>query len=120
MVSLGAVLTRQPDEEEDHCRDEHQDQPCSVKELREATTRATTSDTAAPRPLIRSPVFQPGSFSRKWCLAIPDCESVNDVKTPIAYSGIRRSTLAPVTTSRPIAATARKMIPFENTSRCPR
>ncbi len=85
-----------------------------------AMTRHTTPDTNDPRPLITRPVFHFGSLWVMWCLAMPAWLSVNERNTPIAYSGIRRSTLASVTTSSTIAVTARKMIPFENTSRWPR
>ena len=38
----------------------------------------------APVPLMNRPQRQPCSFSRMWCLAMPACDSVNDVNTPIA------------------------------------
>ena len=49
-----------------------------------AMTTSTTSDRTAPVPLTKRPQRQPFSFSRMWCLAMPACESVNDVNTPIA------------------------------------
>ena len=51
---------------------------------------------------------------------MPDCESVKLVNTPMAYSGMSRSTFASVASSTTMLAPARKMIPLENTSRCPR
>jgi hypothetical protein len=42
---------------------------------------------------------------------------VNDVKTPIAYNGINRSTLASVASRRTIAAPDRNRMSFEKTSR---
>ncbi len=55
----------------------------SVNFVIEMTT-STTAVATAPSPLITRPSFQPGSRSRRWRLAIPACESVNDVNTPIA------------------------------------
>ena len=55
------------------------------RELRDRDDDAsTTSDRNAPMPLMNRPQRQPGSFSRMWCLAMPACDSVNDVNTPIA------------------------------------
>ena len=68
---------------------------------------STTSDRTAPMPLTNRPQRQPCSFSRMWCLAMPACDSVNDVNTPIAYSGMSRSTLASVAISSTIAGDAR-------------
>ena len=49
-----------------------------------AMITSTTNDNTAPVPLTKSPNRQPGSFFLMWCLAMPACESVNDVNTPIA------------------------------------
>ena len=81
---------------------------------------STTAESTAPMPLMNRPVRQPSSLWVMWCLAMPACDSVNDVNTPIAYSGIRWSTLAPVTITSTAAATANEMIPLENTRRWPR
>ena len=40
--------------------------------------------TKAPRPLMNMPVRHPGSFRRMWWTAMPACENVKDVKTPMA------------------------------------
>jgi hypothetical protein len=49
-----------------------------------AMTTVTSAVVTAPSPLIRSPCRHPCSRSRRWRLAIPACESVNEVNTPIA------------------------------------
>src|SRR3954451_14273867 len=85
-----------------------------------AITIATTKVAIAPRPLTNSPNCHPFSRSRRCRFAIPVCESVNDVKTPRAYSGTIRVTLAPNATSTRLAAAASATMPFEKTSRWPR
>ena len=49
-----------------------------------ATIASTMPVAMAPIPLIANPTRQPGSRRRRWRLAIPACESVNEVNTPIA------------------------------------
>ena len=49
-----------------------------------AITTVTTAVVTAPSPLIARPWRQPGSRRRRWRLAMPACDSVNDVNTPIA------------------------------------
>ena len=68
----------------DHDRDEQHDDPGALGELHEATMTSTRNDSSAPMPLIHGPTFQPGSFWRTWCLAMPACDSVKLVNTPIA------------------------------------
>jgi len=85
-----------------------------------AMMMSTISERTAPVALMNRPRRQPGSLSLMWCLAIPAWESVKLVNTPMAYSGMRRSTLAWVMTTRNIEAAARAMMPLENTRRCPR
>ena len=45
---------------------------------------STTSERKAPNPLMNMPRRQCGSRRVQWCLAIPACESVKLVNTPIA------------------------------------
>ena len=49
-----------------------------------AITMPTIRVATAPVPLTQRPVFQPGSLSVRWRLAMPPWESVNEVNTPIA------------------------------------
>ena len=51
---------------------------------------------------------------------MPDCDSVNDVNTPTAYSGISAFVMPPNATISALAMTASTTMPFENTSRSPR
>ena len=51
---------------------------------------------------------------------MPNCDSVNEVNTPTAYSGIRCVTSPFTTTSRVPASTASTITPLEKTSRSPR
>ena len=51
---------------------------------------------------------------------MPVCDSVNDMNTPTAYSGISAVVTPPSTTISAIAAPANTTMPFENTSRSPR
>ena len=51
---------------------------------------------------------------------MPDCDSVNDVNTPTAYSGISAFVMPPNATMSAPANSARTTMPFENTSRSPR
>ena len=85
-----------------------------------AMMTATTAVQIAPKPLIARPSRHPGSLIRRWRLAIPLWESVKDVNTPSAYSGIMAVTLALNTTMTSEAAKASARIPFEKTSLCPR
>ena len=49
-----------------------------------AMMMSTTADSTAPMPLTRRPFRQWGSLWVMWCLAIPACDSVNEVNTPMA------------------------------------
>ena len=49
-----------------------------------AITTPTTPVATAPKPLTHRPRFQPGSLSVRWRFAMPPCDSVNDVNTPMA------------------------------------
>ena len=49
-----------------------------------AITAATTKLRKQPKPLIATPLRQPGSRSRRWCLVMPACERVKPVNTPMA------------------------------------
>ena len=51
---------------------------------------------------------------------MPDCESVKEVNTPTAYSGMRALVMPPKAMMRPAASSERTRMPFENTSRSPR
>ena len=51
---------------------------------------------------------------------MPDCDSVNDVNTPTAYSGIERVGEAAERDQEQRRGAASTMMPFENTSRSPR
>ena len=64
-ASLPFVLPRKPDEEHDHDRDEHDDEPRAVGELRDGDDHVDDSDSTAPMPLTKSPHRQPGSFLRE-------------------------------------------------------
>ncbi len=81
---------------------------------------STTSERKDPNPLTKNPFRQPGSLWVRWCLAMPAWLMVKLVNTPMAYSGMRRSTLASVASMTTAATTAREMMPLENTSRWPR
>ena len=47
-------------------------------------TMVTTSVAMAPAPLMSSPTCQCGSRSRRCLRAMPACESVKEVNTPMA------------------------------------
>ena len=51
---------------------------------------------------------------------MPACDSVNDMNTPTAYSGISALVLPPNAMISTPAASASTSTPFENTSRSPR
>jgi hypothetical protein len=51
---------------------------------------------------------------------MPDCESVNEVNTPTAYSGISWWVSASKMIASAAERTPRVMIPVENASRSPR
>ena len=72
-----------------------------------ATLTATFGRHRLPWPLLK-------------CLAIPNPAMVNPVKTPIAYSGTRASSLLSVETIRTRATAVSTMMALENTRRCPR
>ena len=72
-----------------------------------ATMSRTTSVATAPTPLSTMLRRQCGCFSLRWWRTMPDCESVNDVNTPTAYSGISAFVIPPNATKNSAAATAR-------------
>ena len=74
----------------------------------------------APIPLIVMLRRQPASRPRHQWRTMPACESVIDVKTPTAYSGISASTRPPNTASTAIARTASATMPVLKASRSPR
>ena len=75
----------------------------------------------APTPLITALRFQPGSRSFWWWRTMPACDSVNDVNTPTAYSGISALVMPPNATISDAGRARRgRATPFENTSRSPR
>jgi hypothetical protein len=92
--------------------------PCVKLKMAEMTS--TTTEMRAPTPLMNRPDLQPFCLRRLWWIVIPACDRANPVKTPMAYMGMRRSTLAPEKTSRKMAAAVRAMMPLEKTSRWPR
>ena len=49
-----------------------------------AITTVTRPVATAPPPLMSNPVRQPGSWSRRWRRAMPACDSVKLVNTPMA------------------------------------
>ena len=49
-----------------------------------AMTMVTMPVASAPPPLMARPSLQPFSLMRRWRLAMPACERVNDVNTPMA------------------------------------
>ena len=62
----------------------------------------------------------PSPRSRRQWTTIPACDSVIEVNTPIAYSGMRASTRPPNAARTTIDRTARATIPALNASRSPR
>ena len=49
-----------------------------------AMMTSTTSESSAPMPLMNRPRRQPGSLWVMWCLAMPACDRVKLVNTPMA------------------------------------
>jgi hypothetical protein len=84
------------------------------------TIKATTPVAVAPTPLIMVAARHPGSFSLRCRRTMADWLRVKEVKTPMAYSGMRAVVTPPKAMMRPDAATARKTTPLENTRRSPR
>ena len=99
--------------------------------------QATTAVSTAPKPLMIILARHRGSWRRSElpsCTSVPGasrpdftqrrvmpaCESVKERKTPIAYSGMRRVTLAWKITISAQARRARATIPREKTRRLPR
>ena len=74
----------------------------------------------APTTLIVMLNRHLGSRSRQWRLTIPLWESVKQVNTPTAYSGMRALTSPWNTITSTAAAAASTMTPLEKTSRSPR
>ena len=61
------------------------DEPGAVGELGDGDDDGDDAGGDARRaPLMTRPSRQPGSLSRRWRLAMPACESVNEVNTPMA------------------------------------
>ena len=85
-----------------------------------ATIRSTTSVATAPTPLSTALRCHPAPAAGDGGAPCPNCDSVNEVNTPTAYSGISALVRPPNATSSAAAAAASTMIPFENTSRSPR
>ena len=48
-----------------------------------ATMQRTTNVAMAPTAFIAAPLSQPCARSRNQCRTIPDCDRVNEMKTPI-------------------------------------
>ena len=84
------------------------------------TTSATMPVATQPTALIANDGRHRRPRRRRWWTTIPAWLSVKPVNTPKAYSGISAEMLPRKTMTRIAAATARKMIPLENTSRSPR
>ena len=70
--------------------------PTRRGELRDRHDDQHDNDRSADPVDRRAPGASAARWSVQWCLAMPAWDSVNDVNTPIAYSGIRRSTLRAV------------------------
>ena len=49
-----------------------------------STISTTPAESIAPTPFTRTPRCQPCSRSRRWCIVMPDCDSVKPTNTPIA------------------------------------
>ena len=61
------------------------DDPGAVGELGDGDDDGDDAGGDARRaPLMTSPSCQPGSLRRRWCLAMPAWDSVNEVNTPMA------------------------------------
>ena len=85
-----------------------------------AKMSVTIAVAMAPTPLIARLRRQPGSRVRRQWTTMPSCDSVIDVNTPTAYSGISASTRPPNAATTTIARTASAMIPELNARRSPR
>ena len=83
-------------------------------------TQNTTAVRHAPIALTATLKRQPGSRSRSQWRTMPNCDSVNEMNTPIAYSGSIACSRALKTITSSAANTPSATIPFENTSRSPR
>ena len=69
-----------------------------------ATISVTIAVATAPTALITTPRCQFGSRSFRWWRTMPVCDSVNDMNTPTAYSGISALVTPPnATISNPAA-----------------
>src|SRR5450631_539619 len=101
MIGTSAMITHAPRNE------------CGGLNLVTAMMTSTTADSTAPVALMNRPLRQCGSLIVRWCFAIPACDRVNDVNTPIAYRGISVSTFAWVMMTRTIDDVASAMIPLE-------
>jgi hypothetical protein len=88
--------------------------------LANAVTTITSPVVAAPRLLMSA--FHRQSAGRRVShrRTMPTCESVNDVNTPSAYSGISRWVVPSKSAISAEAETPRMMAPLENTRRSPR
>src|ERR1700730_7352719 len=102
MIGTRAMITHAPRNE------------CGGLILLTEMTRLTTPDSAEPVALMNRPLRQCGSLILMWWRAMPACDRVNDVNTPIAYSGIRVSTFARVMITRRMDDAESAMIPLEN------
>ena len=81
---------------------------------------ATIPVATAPTPLIAMLRRHPSPRSRRQWTTIPACDSVIEVNTPIAYSGISASTRPPNAARTTIDRTASATIPALNARRSPR
>ena len=84
-----------------------------------ASTTVATPVANAPVRLIARTLRHPLHFKSSQCQTIPACESVNEMKTPTAYSGIKACVSPRKMMSRSAAQAPRMSIPFENASRSP-
>ena len=85
-----------------------------------ATMIATAPVVTAPTALIASFMCHLRSW---WCsqwITIPACDSVKQMNTPTAKSGMRACVLPPKTMTSAIARRPMTMIPFEYASLRPR
>ena len=88
--------------------------------LATAKMTVTMPVATAPKPLIAMLRRQPSPRSRRQWTTIPACDSVIEVNTPMAYSGISASTRPPNAARTTIDRTASATIPVLNASRSPR
>ena len=85
-----------------------------------AMIRSTTSDSNAPMPLIKEPARHPGSRVAEVVLRHARLRERERREHADRVERDEPVDLGVGDEQQMIAATARKMIPFENTSRCPR